>query len=120
VQPLDGQLSEVLLHAEVDQLIVLYDSIIIVVVPKDVTYNIFDFSLGLVQNMLQEVSNFVFLELLVVIVVERDDFEVDSFSDSEGEFVGLEIEALAFVAFAFDFDELALACFGLAVVKGSH
>lgn len=32
----------------------------------------------------------------------------------------MEVEALAFVGFAFDFDELALACFDLAVVKGSH
>lgn len=71
--------------------------------------------------MLQKVSNFVFLELLVVIFIEGNDFEVDGFSDSESKFVGLEIEALAFVGFAFDFDdELAFACFGETVVKGSH
>jgi len=48
VQALDGELSEVLFHAEVDQLIVLDDSVVVVVIPEDVTYDIFDFSLGLV------------------------------------------------------------------------
>lgn len=48
MQALDRELSEVLFHAEVDQLIVLDDSVIVVVIPEDVTYDIFDFSLGLV------------------------------------------------------------------------
>lgn len=52
MQTLYCQLPEVLLHAEVDQLIILNDSVIIIVVPEDVTYYVFDFSLGLVKNML--------------------------------------------------------------------
>ena len=52
VKTLYCQLPEVLFHAEVDQLIILNDSVIVVVVPEDVTYHVFDFSLGLVKNML--------------------------------------------------------------------
>jgi len=120
MEALDGQFSEMLLHAKIYQLVILYDSIVIVVISEDVTHHILDFSFRLMHHGLQKFFDLAFLELLVIVRIEFDDFQVDHLSDGEGEFVGLEFEALVFVAFAFDFYELALSRLDLAALNNIH
>ena len=70
MQTLDSNLSEMLLHAEVDKLVVLDAAVPIVVVPKNVFYKVVHLRPILLQDSLQKLPYLVLLKLLVVILVE--------------------------------------------------
>jgi hypothetical protein len=84
VKPLDGDLPEVLLDAEVDELVVLYLSVIIFVVPEDVLHKVVDLLRVLVHHGDQKVANLLLLKLLVLIFVELDELDVNQLSHLEG------------------------------------
>ena len=94
MQTLDGDFSEVLLHAEVDQLVVLDASIAIVVVPEDVFDEVLHLGAILPQHLLQKVPYFLLLELLVPVLVEFNQPQVHHLSHLERQLVGGELETL--------------------------
>lgn len=90
-----------LFHAEVDEFVILYDAVVVVVVPEHVFYKIVYFWLCLLQDGLQELPDFLLLELFVVIGIEGDHLHVDHFSHLEGQDVGGKLESLLFDGFLF-------------------
>lgn len=51
MQSLYGNLSEVLLHAEIDKFIIFYDAVVIVIIPEDVFDEIMDLCLCFMQDV---------------------------------------------------------------------
>lgn len=94
VESLDGYFSEVLFHAEVDQLVVLDDSVVVIVVPKNVFYEVMHFRVVLMQYLHQESLDLFLLELEVLVRVECDQLLVHHLSHREGQVVVQELETL--------------------------
>lgn len=94
VESLDGYFSEVLFHAEVDQLVVLDDSVVVIVVPKNVFYEVMHFRVVLMQHLHQESPDLLLLELEVLVRVECDQLLVHHLSHGEGQVVVQELETL--------------------------
>lgn len=106
MQPLDSNFSEMLLHAEVYQLVVLNNAVVIVVIPmldstipEDIFDEIMNFLLILVQDLDQKLSNLFLLKLLIVIFVELDQLDVDYFSHLQSQLIRRELEFLALHSF---------------------
>lgn len=102
MQPLDSNFSEMLLHAEVYQLIVLNNAVVIVVipmldstVPEDIFDEIMNFLLILMQDLHQKLSNLFLLKLLIVVFIELDQLDVDYFSYLQSQLIRRELEFLA-------------------------
>lgn len=124
VQALDGNLSEVLFHAEVNQLVVLDASIAIVVVPEDVFDEVLHLGAILPQHLLQKVPYFILLELLVPVLVEFNQPQVHHLSHLERQFVRGKLETLQpcpsrlqFYEFASLFLTCPTACQHLSIIN---
>lgn len=102
VESLDGDLSEMLLHTEVDELIILDDAIVIVVIPtleaslpEDIFDKVMNFLFILVQDLHQKLSYLLLLKLLIVVLIEFDQLDVDYLSHLQSQLVRRELEFLA-------------------------
>lgn len=104
MQSLNGNFSKVLLHAKVDQLIILDDSIVIHIIPEHVFDEVVDLCFHLVEDADEELSDLGLLELHVAIGIELDDLLVEDLSHSEGQLVGLELELLGLECLALYLD----------------
>lgn len=85
-----------LLHAEIDQLVILNFTIVILVVPEDVFDEIMDFVRVLVHDCYQKFTYFVFLKLLVAVFVELNALDIDQLSHLEGQVVRRKLEFVVF------------------------
>ena len=103
METLDGDLSQMLLHAKIDQLIILNDSIVVVVVPKDVFDKIVYLCLILLQDLYKEVSYLLRLEVQISIHIKLDNLAVNHLSDRKGQFLRLELEFLLLETLALQF-----------------
>ena len=81
-----------LLHAKIDKLIVFNYAVIVIVIPENVSDKIMNFLFILMQHFNEKLFDFFFLKLLVVVLVELDEFEIDGLTDLKGELIGRELE----------------------------
>ena len=94
METLDSDLPQMLLHAKIDQLIILNYSIVVVIVPKDVFDKIVYLCLILLQDLYKKVPYLLRLEVHIFIGIKLDDLAVDHLSDRKGQFLCLELEFL--------------------------
>jgi len=81
---LNGDLSEMLFHAKIYKVVVLYLSIIVFVVPEYIFDEVLNFMWVLVHDCDQKITNLIFLELLIFIFIELDELDVHQLSHLEG------------------------------------
>ena len=113
MQTLDGDFPEVLLHAEVDQLVVLDLAIVIVVVPENVFDEVEHLRAILVEDLFQKVLYFLLLELLVPVVVEFNHLQVSRLSHLERQLVRGELEPVLLACSWLQLDEFSTLLFPL-------
>lgn len=77
VQTLNGDFTQMLLHTEVDQFVILDHPIIIVVIPEDIFDEVMNLCFHLMQHLYQKLPYFFLLEMLVSIGIESYDLLID-------------------------------------------
>lgn len=93
-----------LLHAKIDQLIILDHSIVVVIIPEDVFHKIGYFCLILLQNPNEELPNFIRLELEISVRVEFYYLAVDHLAHRKGQLLCPELEFLLLETLTLQFD----------------
>lgn len=89
-----------LLHAEINKLIILDDSVVIDIIPEHVFDEVMDLCLHLVQDADQKLSDLGLLKLHVAIGIKLDDLFEEDLSHGKGQLVGLELKLLGLKGFA--------------------
>lgn len=100
MQSLDGDFSQMLLHAKVDQLVVLDDSVVVVVVSEYVFDEIVDLIFLLIKNLDQEILDLSLLKLHVGVYIKFYDLLIDDLSNDKRKLEGFELEFLLPDSFA--------------------
>lgn len=100
MQSLDGDFSQMLLHAKVDQLVVLDDSVVVVVVSEYVFDEIVDLIFLLIENLDQEILDLSLLKLHVGVYIKFYDLLIDDLSNDKRKLEGFELEFLLPDSFA--------------------
>jgi hypothetical protein len=72
-----------LFHTKVDQFVILDDSIIVVVISKDVFNKIVDLIFFLIKNIDQELLDLTLLKLHIGVYIEFYDFLIDYLSNDK-------------------------------------
>ncbi len=93
VQSLDGHFTEVLLNAEVSQLIISDHTVVVSVISENVFNHVVNFVLVFSQKLNQSFSDFPFVELLISVTVKWHQTVVHSLSDLHGEVVVRKLES---------------------------
>lgn len=83
MKPLNSYLSKVLLHTEINQLVIHNNSIIIIVVSKHIFYEIMYFIFILMKDTDQEIPNLTLLKSHVVIFIEINYLLVQDLPNSK-------------------------------------
>jgi hypothetical protein len=83
MKPLNSYLSKVLLHTEINQLVIHNNSIIIIVVSKHIFYEIMYLIFILVKDTDQEIPNLTLLKSHVVIFIEINYLLVQDLPNSK-------------------------------------
>jgi len=104
MEALYGYLAQMLLHAKIDQLIILDHSIVVVIIPEDVFHKIGYFCLILLQNPNEEFPNFIRLELEISVRVEFYYLAVDHLAHRKGQLLCPELEFLLLETLTLQFD----------------
>lgn len=73
-----------LFHAEVHQFIIFDDSIIVVVIPKNILYEVMYLILILLKHTYQKISDLVLVEAKIKIYIELDYALINYISHCEG------------------------------------
>lgn len=83
MKPLNSYLSKVLLHTEINQLVIHNNSIIIIVVSKHIFYEIMYLIFILMKDTDQEIPNLTLLKSHVVIFIEINYLLVQDLPNSK-------------------------------------
>lgn len=94
METLYGYLAQMLLHTKIDQFVILYHSIVVVIIPENVFHKIGYLRLILLQNPYQELPNLIRLELEVSVRVELYYLAVDHLAHRKGQLLYPELEFL--------------------------
>lgn len=94
VQSLDDDLSEVLLNIEVGELEVGNIAIVVPIISEDILHHVYDLVFVLFHDALERFGYLFLTELLVLVVIVRDDELKNSCSDLLGEGIVIESESV--------------------------
>ena len=93
VQSLDGHFTEVLLNAEVSQLIISDHTVVVSVISENVFNHVVNVVLVFSQELTQRFSDFPFVELLVSVAVEWYQTVIHSLSDLHSKVIVRKLES---------------------------
>jgi hypothetical protein len=93
VQSLNGHFAEVLLNAEVSQLIISDHTVVVSVISENVFNHVVNFVLVFSQKLNQSFSDFPFVELLVSVAVEWYQTVIHSLSDLHSKVIVRKLES---------------------------